>query len=306
MTAASMDTHTHHYSRYNRAFLFGVLLNLAFVVVEATYGFLADSLALLADAGHNLGDVLGLLLAWGGAYLAGRERTPRRTYGWRRSTIFAALLNAVILLLAVGGIGVEALKRLSAPAPSAGSTIIVVAAAGVGINTLTALLFFSGRRGDLNIRGAFLHMAADAGVSAGVVLAGTGILCTGWLWLDPLASLVIAAVILAGTWGLMRDSVNLAMDAVPRGIDPAAVRGYLEGLSGVTAVHDLHIWAMSTTETALTAHLEYADPAVDLDAVTAEAGRGLRQRFGIGHSTLQWERVSDSAQGKGCGVEGEP
>jgi cobalt-zinc-cadmium efflux system protein len=301
-----MDTHAQRYSQYNRAFLVGVLLNLAYVAVEAAYGFLADSLALLADAGHNLGDVLGLLLAWGGAYLAGRKRSRRRTYGWRRSTIFAALLNAVILFIAVGGIGVEAVKRLVTPTPAGGVTIIVVAAVGVGVNTLTALLFLSGRHGDLNIRGAFLHMAADAGVSAGVVLAGTGILYTGWLWLDPLTSLIIAGIILASTWGLMRDSVNLAMDAVPRGIDPEAVRGYLNGLAGVTAVHDLHIWAMSTTETALTAHLEHTDPAVDQHALTVEAGRQLRKRFGIGHSTLQWERVSDGKAGEGCGIDGAP
>jgi cobalt-zinc-cadmium efflux system protein len=190
------------------------------------------------------------------------------------------------------------------PPPAAGVTIIVVAAVGVGVNTVTALMFMAGRHGDLNIRGAFLHMAADAAVSAGVVLAGLGILTTGWLWLDPAASLVIAVVILIGTWGLMRDSVNLAMDAVPSGIDPEAVRRYLEGLSGVQAVHDLHIWAMSTTETALTAHLEQGDPSADMHGVTAEAGRGLRQRFGIGHSTLQWEPASEENQGESCGVDG--
>lgn len=298
-----MESHARHYSRYSRAFLVGIVLNLAFVAVEVTYGFWADSLALLADAGHNLSDVLGLLLAWGGAYLAQRQRTPRRTYGWRRSTIFAALLNAVILFVAVGGIGVEAIKRLIHPSPAAGNTIIVVAAVGVGVNTVTALMFLTGRHGDLNIRGAFLHMAADAAVSAGVILAGLGILYTGWLWLDPAASLLIAVVILVGTWGLMRDSVNLAMDAVPSGIDPEAVRRYLEGLPGVQAVHYLHIWAMSTTETALTAHLEQGDPSVDMHAVTAEAGRGIRQRFGIGHSTLQWERTPDGNQGEGCGAD---
>jgi len=297
-----MSADSQHYSRYNKAFLIGIVLNLAFVGVEAVYGFMADSLALLADAGHNLSDVLGLLLAWGGTYLAGRNRTPRHTYGWRRATIYAALLNGIVLLLAVGGIGVEALRRLLTPAASVGTTIMVVAAVGVGVNALTALLFMAGRHGDLNIRGAFLHMAADAGVSAGVVLAGLGIVLTGWQWLDPAVSLVIAVVILAGTWGLMRDALNLAMDAVPGGIDPQAVRRYLEDLPGVSAVHDLHIWAMSTTETALTAHLEQDDPAVDLHAVTAEAGAQLDARFGIGHSTLQWERASGRGEARACSL----
>jgi cobalt-zinc-cadmium efflux system protein len=298
------NTHAHRYSRYNRAFLVGVVLNLAFVGVEAAYGILADSLALLADAGHNLSDVLGLLLAWGGVYLARRKRTPRRTYGWRRASIYAAFLNGVILLLAVGGIGVEAVRRLLAPAPSAGVTIIIVAAAGVGVNALTAFLFMRGRRGDLNIRGAFLHMAADAAVSAGVVLAGLAIIATGWRWIDPAVSLAVAVVILAGTWGLMRDAVNLAMDAVPGGIDPARVRQYLESLPGVGAVHDLHIWAMSTTDTALTAHLEQDDPSVDLHALTTEAGAQLDARFGIGHSTLQWEWAPADGAEATCSLEG--
>jgi cobalt-zinc-cadmium efflux system protein len=297
-----MNTNAQHYSRYNKAFLIGILLNLAFVGVEAVYGFLADSLALLADAGHNLSDVLGLVLAWGGAYLAGRKRTRRHTYGWRRATIYAALLNGVVLLLAVGGIAVEAVRRLLTPAASVGTTIIVVAAVGIGVNALTAFLFMAGRHDDLNIRGAFLHMASDAAVSAGVMLAGLGIAATGWQRLDPIVSLVIAVVILIGTWGLMRDALNLAMDAVPSGIDPKAVRRYLEGLPGVSAVHDLHIWAMSTTETALTAHLEQDDPAVDRHAVTAEAGAQLDARFGIGHSTLQWERAPEAGEATACSL----
>jgi len=296
--------HAHHYTQYSHAFLVGVILNLVFVVVEAVYGFLADSLALLADAGHNLSDVLGLLLAWGGAHLAQRQRTPRRTYGWRRSTIYAALLNAVFLFVAVGGIGVEAVKRLLNPQPAAGTTIILVAAVGVAVNTVTALMFLSGRRGDLNIRGAFLHMAADAAVSVGVVAAGLGIVYTGWLWLDPAVSLAIAVVIVIGTWGLMRDSVNLAMDAVPNGIDPEEVRSYLESLRGVTGVHDLHIWAMSTTETALTAHL-VQDGSVDAHDVTVLAGEQLHDRFGIGHSTLQWEKESAQGEGTVCAIDCE-
>lgn len=297
-------SHAHHYTQYSRAFLVGVILNVAFVAVEAVYGFMADSLALLADAGHNLSDVLGLLLAWGGTVLAQRQRTARRTYGWRRSTIYAALLNAVFLFVAVGGIGVEAVKRLAHPSPAAGTTIILVASVGVVINTVTALMFMAGRRSDLNIRGAFLHMAADAAVSVGVVLAGLGIVYTGWLWLDPAVSLAIAFVILIGTWGLMRDSVNLAMDAVPGGIDSEEVRNYLQGLRGVTGVHDLHIWAMSTTETALTAHL-VQDGSVDPHEITAEAGEQLHERFGIGHSTLQWERSPGEGEPSACTIDCE-
>ncbi len=299
-----MNQHSHNYSRYRRAFLVGVILNVTFVLVEAFYGFMADSLALLADAGHNLTDVIGLLLAWGGSYLARRPRTPRKTYGWRRSTIYAALLNAVFLTIAVGGIGLEAVKRIIQPSPTAGSTIILVAAIGIGVNTVTALMFLSGRRGDLNIRGAFLHMAADAAVSLGVVAAGVGIVYTGWLWLDPVVSLAIAAIILIGTWGLMRDSVNLAMDAVPKGIDPDEVRNYLQDLPGVTSVHDLHIWAMSTTETSLTAHLVH-DGSADTNEIRIQAADQLLDRFGIGHSTLQWERDSTAGGLPVCSVDCE-
>ncbi|MEJ2638207.1 MAG: cation diffusion facilitator family transporter [Desulfosarcinaceae bacterium] len=286
-----MHRHAHHYSRYNRAFLVGAGLNTVFVVIEAAYGFAAGSLALVADAGHNLSDVLGLLLAWGGAFLAGRKTTPRRTYGWRRATIYAPLLNAVILLLTVGGVGWESLRRFFDPSPAGSMTMIIVAAVGIAVNTITALLFTSGRRRDVNIRGAFVHMAADAAVSLGVVAAGAGIALTGWLWLDPLVSLIISLVILFGTTQLLRDAVNLAMDAVPGGIDPHEVRGYLSSLGGVVRVHDLHIWALSATETALTAHLEH-DETADPHAVTIAAGEQLNERFDIGHSTLQWERIS--------------
>ncbi len=271
------------------AFAIGLALNAGFVLLEAGYGFWADSLALLADAGHNLGDVLGLLLAWGGIYLAGRIPSKRKTYGWRRSTIYAAFFNAVLLLVAVGGIAVEAIRRIRDPVETAEGIVVWVAAAGVVVNAVTALLFTADRRRDLNIRGVFLHMVADAAVSFGVVCAGIGMMYTGWPWLDPAASLLVSAVILAGSWGLMRDSVNLAMDAVPPGIDPAQVRRYLEGLSGVLEVHDLHIWAMSTTETALTAHL-VGEGSTDPRDMATEAGKRIEDRFGIGHSTLQWEK----------------
>jgi len=304
--------HTHPHSHdhgnrhtpadYNRVFAIGVTLNVIYIVVEAGYGFLAGSLALLADAGHNLSDVLGLLLAWGANYLVQRKPTTRHTYGWRKSTILAALTNAIILLVAMGGIAWEAVRRFSDPSPVAGKTIIVVAAAGVVINTATALLFLSGRKKDLNIRGAFLHMAADAGVSAGVVVAGVVILTTGGLWIDPVVSLIITAIIVAGTWGLLRDSFNLALDAVPADIDPEAVKSYLAELPGVTGVHHMHIWAMSTSETALTVHLQKPD-AGDDDLVIEQASRELHERFGIEHITIQWERGSELDHcGRSCEI----
>ena len=285
--------HTHGPAAYDRAFAVGVGLNLVFVAAEAVFGVLAGSTALLADAAHNFSDVLGLLLAWGASYLARRPRSSRRTYGWRSSSILAALVNALVLLVVTGGIAWEAVQRFSVPAQVGGAVVAWVALVGVGINTATALLFMRGRKDDLNIRGAFLHMAADAAVSAGVVAAGVVILVTGWSWIDPVVTLLIAAVILAGTWGLLRESVNLALHAVPEGIAPDAVEAYLMGLPGVTAVHDVHIWAMSTTETALTAHLVKQD-ARDDDAIIAEATRVLHERFGIEHTTLQWERGPDA------------
>ena len=291
--------HDHGPANYSRAFAIGVVLNVAFVLVEAFYGYRAHSLALVADAGHNLSDVLSLVLAWGASILARRQPTARRTYGLRRSSILAALVNAVVLLIAVGAIAWEAIRRFSAPNPVAGGTVIWVAAVGIVINTVTALLFFSGRKGDMNIRGAFLHMAADAGVSLGVVLAGIAILATGWLWLDPLVSLVIVAVILVGTWGLLRDSVNLALDAVPEDIDVTRVKAYLMDLPGVDDVHDLHIWGMSTTETALTVHLVMPD-ATDGDALLSRVCRELHDAFGIEHATLQVERGDPAYP---CGLE---
>lgn len=276
-------------AKYDRAFAIGVMLNIVFIIIEAAFGIISGSLALLADAGHNISDVVGLLLAWGASYLSRRKPSERRTYGWHSSSILAAMLNAVILVLAVGAIAWEAVKRLAHPAPVAGKTIIAVAVIGMIINTITALLFRSGRKSDLNIRGAFLHMAADATVSAGVAVAGVVILLSGWQWLDPALSLLIAAAILTGTWGLLREAVNLALDAVPAGIDRGAVEAYLQSLPGVSAVHDLHIWGLSTSETALTAHLVKATAADD-DALIAQASRELHERFKIAHTTLQWER----------------
>lgn len=287
--------HSHAPANFGRAFAIGVALNIAFVIVEAGYGFLANSLALLADAGHNLSDVFGLLLAWGALILSRRRPTDRHTYGMGRSTILAALFNAILLLVAVGGIAWAALGRFSNPVPVEGETVIWVALAGIAINTATALLFLSGSKGDLNIRGAFLHMAADAAVSAGVVVAGFIILYTGWLWLDPVVSLLIVAVIVWGTWGLFRDSMNLALDAVPEGIHFAEVKQYLQNLPHVTEVHDLHIWAMSTTDTALTAHLVLSEPQYN-DALLKQASKELLEKFSIEHITLQFENSDKTHQ----------
>ncbi len=294
----SHDEHEHHHggpghshapANFGRAFAIGTALNLGFVVVQVVFGLFAHSLALLADAGHNLGDVFGLLLAWWASHLVKSIPTERRTYGLGRSSILAALANAVFLLVAVGGITWEAVRRFHDPTPVAGGTVIWVAALGIAINTATALLFMSGRKGDLNVKGAFLHMAADAAVSAGVVVAGIVILYTGWHWLDPVTSLAINAVIVWGTWGLLRDSTNLALDAVPAGIDTAAVRSYLENLPSVVAVHDLHIWALSTTQTALTVHLVKPDAEID-DGLLARTCEELEGKFGIAHATIQLER----------------
>ncbi len=287
--------HDHGPANHNRAFAIGVALNLAFVAVEAVYGLRAHSLALVADAGHNLSDVLGLLLAWGAATLGAWRPSPRRTYGLRRTSILAALANAILLLLAVGAIAWEAVLRLRTPEPVASGIVIVVALIGIAINTATALLFLKGRKNDINIRGAFLHMAADAGVSAGVVVAALIMSRTGWLWLDPAVSLAIAALITIGTWDLLRDSVNLALDAVPDGIAPDQVEAYLAGLPGVQAVHDLHIWGMSTTHVALTAHL--VKPGLENeDQLLATTCHELHDRFGIEHATLQIERSETAAR----------
>src|SRR5436189_2558018 len=274
---------------FGMAFAIGAALNIAFVIAQIVFGIVAHSLALLADAGHNFGDVLGLLLAWCASYLAKTRPTTRRTYGLGRSSILAALANAILLLIAVGAITWEAIRRFSNPGEVGGKTVRIVAAMGIVINMATAMLFFSGRKGDLNVQGAFLHMAADAGVSAGVVVAGMVIVFTGWHWIDPVASLVINLVIVWGTWGLLRDSMAMALDIVPSNVDPAAVRKYLETQNGVTAVHDLHIWALSTTETALSAHLVKPDAEID-DGMLACVCDELAQRFGIGHATIQFER----------------
>jgi cobalt-zinc-cadmium efflux system protein len=297
--------HDHGPVDYNRAFALGVGLNTGFVVAEAGFGLATGSLALLADAGHNLSDVLGLLLAWGASWLARQSPTRRRTYGWRRSSILAALLNAMLLLVAVGGISWEAVRRLLAPEPAPGPTVIWVAAVGIAVNTLTALLFLRGSQRDINIRGAYLHMAADAAVSLGVVIAGIAMQRTGWSWLDPATSLAIAVVILLGTWGLFRESLDLALDAVPPGIDPQAVFEYLSGLPCVAAVHDLHIWALGTTETALTAHLVVPEPT-DHDALLVAVSRELHDRFGIEHATVQIERGTIEACPSGVGCEIPP
>jgi cobalt-zinc-cadmium efflux system protein len=283
----------HAQKDFRTAFAIGTALNVAYVIAQIVFGIVAHSLALLADAGHNFGDVLGLLLAWGASYLVKTRPTTRRTYGLGRSSILAALANAVLLLIAVGAITWEAIRRFSNPGEVGGKTVIIVAAVGIVINAATAMLFFSGRKGDLNVKGAFLHMAADATVSAGVVVAGMMIVFTGWRWIDPVTSLAINAVIVWGTWGLLRDSLAMALDVVPSNVDPATVRKYLETQPGVTAVHDLHIWPLSTTETALSAHLVKPDAEID-DEMLACVCDGLAQRFGIRHATIQLE-LGDSA-----------
>lgn len=276
---------------FDRAFAIGSALNAAFVVAEVAFGLAAHSIALLADAAHNLGDVLGLLLAWWAAWLGRRHPTRSRTYGYGRSSILASLTNAVVLLVGVGGITVEAIRRLLPGVtadPVGGRTVMVVAAIGIVINGATALLFARGRAGDLNIKGAFLHMAADAVVSAGVVVSGLVIMMTGWSWLDPVVSLGIAALILISTWGLLRDSINLALDKVPENLDATKVEALLAGMPGVQEVHDLHIWPLSTTEIALTAHLVRPHGVTD-DAFIQAACEELREHFGINHATFQIE-----------------
>ena len=281
-------SHAHAPASFDRAFALGIALNTGFVAVEAFYGWKVDSLALLADAGHNLSDVAGLVLAWGAALAGRRAADARHTYGWQRASLLAALANALLLLVAMGSLGWEAVQRLSAPQPIQGWTLIAVAGIGILINGATALLFLRGSHGDLNIRGAFLHMAADALVSLGVVLAGAVYLWRGWAWIDPVLSLVIAVVIVAGTWGLLRQSVHLLFDGVPEGIDLGAVRRGLLGLPGVAGLHDLHVWAMGTDANAATAHLVLADGG-DSAAVLQAATRLLQQDHGIGHATLQLE-----------------
>ena len=287
MSADHAHDHSHAPANFNAAFGIGIGLNIAFVAVEAFYGWKINSLALLADAGHNLSDVIGLVLAWGGA-LAGKLRPDaRHTYGWKRASILAAFLNALLLLVDMGSLAWEALQRLQSPPPAIeGVTIMVVAGIGIVINTATALLFMRGREKDLNIRGAFLHMAADALVSAGVVVAGGLALVFGWTWLDPAISLVIAAIIVAGTWSLFRQSLHLLFDGVPESVDLHAVQNLLEALPGVAQVHDLHVWAMGTAEIAMTAHLVMPQGGGD-DAFLRHATDALHEHFEIRHVTLQ-------------------
>ncbi|MBK6289874.1 MAG: cation transporter [Gammaproteobacteria bacterium] len=293
-----MSEHHHHHEtprNFGRAFALGITLNLGFVLVEAFYGWRAGSLALLADAGHNLSDVVGLILAWAGIAAARLPADDRHTYGWRRASIMAGFANAVLLLLAMGSLAWEALQRLQQPAPLAGFTVMAVAGIGVVINTLTALMLMSGSRRDLNIRGAFLHMAADALVSVGVVLAGALYLWRGWAWIDPVMALAIAVVIVVGTWSLLRQTLHLLFDGVPAHIPLGAVRECLVQLPGVEAVHDLHVWAMASSETALTAHLVVGDGAGDSDALLQFAMARLHGEFAINHVTLQIESPRFSA-----------
>lgn len=265
----------------------GLLVNLAFVAVEFGAGVISQSTALMADAGHNLSDVLGLAMAGGAAWLARRASASHRTYGFGKATVLAALFNALLLIFACGAIAFEAVRRLNDPAPVGSTTVMVVAGIGFFINLGTALLFMKDQHRDLNVRGAYLHMMADAAVSLGVVLVGAVMLVTNWAILDPLVSIVIVVLILLGTWGLLKDSVNLALDAAPRGVDVAAIRAGFLALPGVTAVHDLHVWGLSTTETALTAHLVH--DRTDAEALLCEAQALARTRFSIGHATLQLE-----------------
>ncbi|SBS35243.1 Cadmium, cobalt and zinc/H(+)-K(+) antiporter [Marinomonas spartinae] len=290
--------HSHHVSHYNRAFAIGIALNVFFTAVEFLYGFAADSLALIADAGHNLSDVLSLLLAWGASILGKKAATEKRTYGFRKVTVMASLISAVMLLAALGIIAWEAMTRFAHPAPVASVTMMIVAAIGVVINTVTALLFMGDHHHDLNIKGAFLHMAADAAVSLGVVIAGALIWWKGWLWVDPVISLLIVAVIFIGTWGLLKDSMNYTLDAVPDTIDMPALRRYLENLPEVARIHDLHVWPLSTTEVALTVHLVMKD--VTPEGFLHHIQHHLHDEFSIEHATIQIENEADEAN---CALE---
>ena len=285
--------HLHVPASYGRAFALGISLNIAFVAIEAAFGFWSNSVSLLADAGHNLSDVLGLMVAWVATFLSARAPSSRYTYGLRGSSILAALFNAMLLLVAMGGIAWEAILRLQKPEPVATMTVMIIAAIGILINALTAWLFASGRKGDLNIRGAYLHMAADAGVSAAVVVAALGIYLTGWLWLDPAVSLLLVGVIFWSTWGLLRDSVAMSLAAVPTNIDLDVVRAYFLDLPGVSTLHDLHVWSMSTTETALTVHLVMPEGYPD-DKFLMQIQSDLHDHHGIEHPTIQIETSLDT------------
>lgn len=280
--------HTHQV-KHNKAFAIGITLNVIYIAVEFIYGLIANSMALIADAGHNLSDVFGLLLAWGAAFLASKSPTNKRTYGFRKSTILASLTNAIILMIAVGAIAVESVKRFYEPEVIDSNTIIIVAFIGVIINAVTALLFFADRKKDLNIRGAFLHMAADAAVSLGVVVGAIIIGFTNWYWIDPFVSIVIIVVITISTWGLLKESLNLSLDAVPKQINVEKVKEYLINLDGVSDVHDLHIWAMSTTEIALTVHIVKPQSQYE-DEFIEKVHKELYELFRIDHSTIQIEK----------------
>ena len=273
----------------NRAFALGVVLNVGFAIVEAVAGLMWDSMALIADAGHNISDVIGLLVAWGGSILAQRKPTARRTYGFSRATSVASMFGAMLLLLAMGGVAWEAFHRLSDSVAPSGWVVMIVAGVGVFINTVTALLFVRGKDTDINLKAAYLHMLADAAVSLAVMAAGLAILLTGWAWLDPAASLLVVVVIVAATWALLRESIDFVFDAVPGNIDPSEVYDYFEQLPGVFSVHDLHIWPLSTTDTALTVHLVMPQAELD-DRLLYRINIELRDRFRIGHATVQVER----------------
>ena len=285
--------HDHAPAEFGSAFLIGIVLNLGYVAVEAVFGFWAGSVALIADAGHNLSDVLGLAIAWGGAVLIKRKPSPRFSYGLKKSSILAALINALILLVAIGAIAAEAVQRLVSPRPSDGMTVMIVAALGIVVNGVTAWLFARGRHHDINVRGAFLHMASDAAVSAAVVIAGALILWTGAMWIDPVVSLIVVAVILWGTWGLLTEAAVMTLSGVPNGIDSELVEQALARLPGVVGAHHLHIWPLSTTETAMTVHLVVA-PGCDRDLCLRQANAYAHEMFGIAHSTIQVEEVGPS------------
>ncbi len=286
-----MSEHHHHITvtdKYNKAFAFGIILNILYIIIEFIYGLILNSLALIADAGHNLSDVLGLVLAWVASYLVKKTPTQKYTYGLKKSSILAAFMNALILLVAVGAIMWEAIGRFGNPQRIEGEVVMIVAGIGVIINSITALLFFSGRKQDLNIKGAFLHMAADAAISLGVVIVGLILTYTDYYWLDPVVSIIIGIIIFWGTWDLLKDSVNLALDAIPKDIDREAIEKYLLSLDGVENFHDLHIWAMSTTENALTVHLTVSDNGIH-DELIKKISKKLEHDFNIHHVTIQIE-----------------
>lgn len=283
-----------------RAFAIGIGLNTLYLLVETVYGLASGSMGLLADAGHNFSDVLSLILAWGAAIMARKSATFTHTYGFRRGTVLSALLSSVLLLVALGAITLEAVQRLLSPHPVSGTVMMVVAGIGVLINTATALLFIKSQHHDLNMRGAFLHMAMDAAVSLGVVVAGVGIYVTGWLWLDPAVSLLIVAIVFWGTWDMFRESLNLSVDAVPRKIDIHAVSDFLRQVEGVNGVHDLHVWALSTTDVALTAHLEVQPDFLPPEQWLANIIATLEDRYGIGHATVQVERADIGCRQSPC------